>query len=79
MLKQIISIFEDRLFGKLIDDSVANKFIPKNLLSSSVTFVTIAMLRWWLGQEKYSEEEAVHMFGELINNGFIQLANPKLE
>ncbi|MCQ4936328.1 hypothetical protein [Anaerotignum propionicum] len=51
-----------------------NPHIPKELFSLSITTVIMEMFRWWLDQEKYSEEETAHIFIELLINGFTELA-----
>jgi len=73
MLEQTRALLKGRLIDFVIENVTINKNIPKDLFSISVTAVIIEMIRWWLGQEKYSVEETALMFTELLNNGFTQI------
>nr|WP_315024214.1 TetR/AcrR family transcriptional regulator [uncultured Aminipila sp.] len=74
MQKQAKSIIKDRLISIVADNLSINSHIPKDLFSLSITAAAMEMFRWWLDQEKYSEEETVDIFIELLINGFTQLA-----
>jgi AcrR family transcriptional regulator len=61
----------ERLADSRQNSFSANKY-PIKLLACLITSVFIVVIRWWLIQEDYSEEDAARILVDIISDGFIQ-------
>ncbi|WP_092474770.1 TetR-like C-terminal domain-containing protein [Desulfotruncus arcticus] len=69
---QIERLLQIKIIYKLIDSNPAKAFteIPQDLLASSVSSVFMRIIKWWINQDVYSEEDAAKIFLKLVSTGF---------
>lgn len=80
-----ISSYELRAqIEKLLQTKISNRIvkvtslkgssdIPREILTNSITAILMVVVKWWISQENYSEEDAAEIFQKLISTGFTQL------
>lgn len=73
LTKQIEMLLHERLMDKftVIYQKRKSSKIPLELLSASITSVFIVVVKWWLTEEDYSEEEVSKIFIDLISTRLI--------
>ncbi len=69
LTRQIELLLQERLMDKfsVIYEKRKSSRIPLELLSASVTSVFIVVVKWWLSEEQYGEEEVSQLFIDLIS------------
>jgi len=69
---QIERLLQTKIIYKLIKANPAKDLseIPQELLTSSVSSVFMIIIKWWINQDVYSEEDAAKIFLKLVSTGF---------
>ncbi|TEB12009.1 DNA-binding transcriptional regulator EnvR [Pelotomaculum sp. FP] len=69
---QIERLLQTKIIYKLIKANPAKYLseIPRELLTSSVSSVFMIIIKWWINQDVYSEEDAAKIFLKLVSTGF---------